>query len=102
MKFIVKSADWKDEHSVDDLVEGIMREAVVHSLKKRKKAAPSKVSVITECSVVRMGKKTTLLFNTYYMLVLAGMNKEAQRLRKTFLERFKIDLRNEKRHEKFA
>ena len=103
MKFVVKCGGgltWKDEHSEVDM----LREAAIRSLRQRKeKNKPFLVTVVLECSLKKVGKKPkTVFFNTYYILKLAGLDKEADVLRKKFLKTHGIDVKKEPEHDNVA
>lgn len=66
-------------------------EAARRSILEWAKQPRSKVSCIIECKTW----KDTCLFNTYYVLIGAGMLDKAELLRKKFQNQFGIDLRNE-------
>ena len=55
--------------------------------------SPRKVSVILECC--RKGTKRSHFYNTYFVLLSAGMTIEAERVRSRFKEGFGIDLAKE-------
>lgn len=76
--------------------EEVLREAVVKYLLKHRSDNNFSLGVIMECTVeIPKRKPKSYLFNTYYMLKLAKMNKYAEKMRSVFLKQYGVDLREE-------
>ena len=96
---IVKcSKFWEDEFEIDSNVfEDIYMEASTRGVEKRKDLEGFKVTVMIEC----WEKKDTddpnkhFCYNTYFILINAGLHKKAEILRKNFINMHNIDLQKE-------
>jgi hypothetical protein len=98
MKIIVSYLGKKKEHTIkavkgqDSLLEAAKQE--VRSLQRLSPEQPRVVSVIMEC--YRKGfQKKGCIFNTYFVLLAAGMTEEAERLRTRFKSLHDIDVAKE-------
>lgn len=93
MNIKVKTSRWADDYSFEELM---MREAAILSVRKRKNIKPFSLPVIIETNV---GKRT-MYFNTYFLLLDAGMPDEADRMRIKVLQQYQIDVTREPSYSK--
>jgi hypothetical protein len=84
MKFKVKSAGWSEDNSLDDVMEQI----AITSLSNRKGSKDWKASPVTSVSFGNDVK----IFNTYFLLIKAGLCKEAEKMKAFMLKEFGIDM----------
>lgn len=68
-------------------------DAAKQAMKSLDPSKPRKVSVILQCC--RKGTKRSHFYNTYFVLLAAGMTEEAKRIRNRFKVQFDIDLAKE-------
>ena len=97
-KVIVKCLDWTEEFSIDpEIFDDIYMEAATRALEKRKDGEKFLVTVVMECYVKSDAKKSNkhFVYNTYFVLVNAGLHFKAEMMRLNFLKSHGIDLRKE-------
>jgi hypothetical protein len=87
-----------DEVEIDsEVFEDVYVEAATRAIEKRKDLPGFKVTVILECWEKRDFKKPEkhFCYNTYRVLINAGMHKKAEMLRINFMKLHGIDLQKE-------
>ena len=97
-KVVVKCLDWTEEFSVDpEIFDDIYMEAATRALEKRKDGEKFLVTVVMETYVKSDAKKPSkhFVYNTYFVLVNAGLHFKAEIMRLNFLKSHGIDLRKE-------
>lgn len=94
MKIVVRYLGKKEEHILK-AVKGkdVFLEAAKLSMKNLDPTQPRNVSVVLECH--RKGMRKSHFYNTYFVLLAAGMTQEAENIRTRFRTGFGIDLANE-------
>lgn len=94
----VKCLDWQEEFLIDgETFEDVYIEAATRAIEKKKDEPSFKVAVIMECWEKKDVKKPNkhFCYNTYFILVNAGLHIKAEMLRTNFLKLYNIDLRKE-------
>jgi len=98
-KIVVKCADfWVDELEIDpEIFDDVYVEAATRAIEKRKDLDGFKVTVVLECWEKKDFKKLDkhFCYNTYYVLINAGMYEKAEMLRLNFIRMHGIDLQKE-------
>jgi hypothetical protein len=98
-KVVVKCGDfWMDEYPIDsEIFEDIYVEAATRAVEKRHNLSNFKVSVIIECWEKKDFAKPQkhICYNTYRVLVNAGLHDKAEIMRNNFIKMYGTDLRNE-------
>ena len=98
-KIVVKCADfWKDEFEIDSvLFEDVYVEAATRSIEKRKDLPGFKVTIIIETWEKKDLKRPEkhFCYNTYLILINAGLHDKAEMLRLNFMRMHGIDLQKE-------
>ena len=98
-KIIVKCSDfWMDEFEIDsEIFDDVYVEAATRAIEKRKDLPGFKVTVILECWEKKDFKKPEkhFCYNTYRVLINAGMHDKAEILRLNFMKMHGIDLQKE-------
>ena len=98
-KIVVKCADfWMDEYEIDsELFDDVYVEAATRAVEKRMKMPNFMVAVIIECWEKKDFKKSDkhYCYNTYRVLINAGMHNKAEILRSNFMKLHGIDLQKE-------
>ena len=98
-KVVVKCASlWMDEYEIDpDIFDDVYVEAATRSIEKRKDEPGFRVTVILETWEKKDFKKPDkhFCYNTYRILINAGMHQKAEMLRINFLQMHGIDLQKE-------
>ena len=97
-KVIVKCLDWTEEFSIDpEIFDDVYMEAATRALEKRKDGEKFLVTVVMECYIKSDAKKPSkhFVYNTYFVLVNAGLHFKAEMMRLNFLKSHGIDLRKE-------
>lgn len=98
-KIVVQcSSFWKDEFDIDtEIFDDVYMEAATRAVEKRKDEEGFKVAVIVECYEKKNIKKIDqhFCYNTYFILVNAGLHDKAEMLRLNFLKLHGIDLQRE-------
>jgi hypothetical protein len=98
-KIIVKCADfWVDELEIDpEVFDDVYVEAATRAIEKRKDLDGFKITVVLECWEKKDFKKLDkhFCYNTYYILINAGMYEKAEMLRLNFIRMHGIDLQKE-------
>lgn len=98
-KIVVKCADfWVDELEIDpEIFDDVYVEAATRAIEKRKDLDGFKVTVVLECWEKKDFKKLDkhFCYNTYYILINAGMYEKAEMLRLNFIRMHGIDLQKE-------
>ena len=98
-KIVVKCADfWMDEYEIDsELFDDVYVEAATRAVEKRMKMPIFMVAVIIECWEKKDFKKSDkhYCYNTYRVLINAGMHNKAEILRSNFMKLHGIDLQKE-------
>lgn len=81
-----------------DIFDDVYMEAATRALEKhRRKQGSFQIAVVMECYEEKDAKKADkhYVYNSYFVLVNAGMHDKAEHLRESFKEEFGIDLRKE-------
>lgn len=98
-KVVVKCSDfWMDEVEIDsEIFDDVYVEAATRAVEKRKDLPGFKVTVILECWEKRDFKKPEkhFCYNTYRVLINAGLHEKAEMLRLNFMKMHGIDLQKE-------
>ncbi len=98
-KVVVKCSDfWKDEFEIDpEIFDDVYAEAATRAVEKRKNLPGFKVVVILECWEKKDLKipEKHFCYNTYRILVNAGLYEKAEIFRSNFLKAYNIDLQKE-------
>jgi len=98
-KIVVKCADfWMDELEVDsDIFDDIYLEAATRAIEKRKDLPGFKVTIVIETWEKKDFKKPErhFCYNTYRVLVNAGLHDKAEMLRLNFMRMHGVDLQKE-------
>jgi hypothetical protein len=98
-KIVVKCADfWTDEFDIDsETFDDVYVEAATRAIEKRKNLPGFKVTVILETWEKKDVKKPNkhYCYNTYRVLINAGMHEKAEMLRLNFMTMHGIDLQKE-------
>lgn len=98
-KIVVKCADfWTDEFDIDaDIFDDVYVEAATRAIEKRKNLPGFKVTIILETWDKKDVKKPDkhYCYNTYRVLINAGMHEKAEMLRLNFMSMHGIDLQKE-------
>lgn len=97
-KVVVKCLDWTEEFEIDPTIfDDIYMEAATRALEKRKDGEKFLVTVVMECYIKSDAKKSNkhYVYNTYFVLVNAGLHFKAEMMRLNFLKSHGIDLRKE-------
>jgi hypothetical protein len=98
-KVVVKCLDWEDVIDIDSVIfDDVYMEAATRALEKRKDGEKFLVTVVMECYLKRDINKPDkhFVYNTYFVLVNAGLHQKAEVMRFNFLKSHGIDLRKEK------
>jgi len=96
-KVVVKGAGWDDFFEIDsEIHDDFLLEAATRALEKRKKDPGLQVSAVVHTWEKRNEKNPEkhFVYNSYLVMVNASMWRQAEYLRKVYLERNKIDLRS--------
>jgi hypothetical protein len=98
-KVVVKCSDfWMDELEIDsEIFDDVYVEAATRAIEKRKDLPGFKVTVIIETWEKKDFKKPDkhFCYNTYRILINAGMHDKAEMLRLNFLRMHGVDLQKE-------
>jgi len=98
-KIVVKCASlWMDEYEIDpEIFDDVYVEAATRAIEKRKDEVGFRVTVILECWEKKDFKRPDkhFCYNTYRILINAGMHGKAEMLRINFLQMHGIDLQKE-------
>lgn len=97
-KVVVKCLDWTEEFSIDpEIFDDIYMEAATRALEKRKDGEKFLVTVVMETYLKVDAKKAQkhYVYNTYFVLINAGLHFKAEMMRLNFLKSHGIDLRKE-------
>jgi len=97
-KVVVRCLDWKEEFSIDpEIFDDIYMEAATRALEKRKDGEKFLVTVIMERYLKKEEKASDkhYVYNTYFVLINAGLHTKAELMRLNFLKSHGIDLRKE-------
>ena len=97
-KVVVKCLDWTEEFSIDpEIFDDVYVEAATRALEKRKDGEKFLVTVVMECYLKSDAKKTNkhFVYNTYFVLINAGLHFKAEMMRLNFIKSHGIDLRKE-------
>jgi hypothetical protein len=94
MKVIVRYLGKAEEFNSDCTIQkDAYLDAAKQAMKSLDPSKPRNVSVVLECC--RKGTKRSHFYNTYFVLLAAGMTTEAERIRDNFKRGFDIDLAKE-------
>src|SRR3972149_982946 len=89
-KIVVKCANfWMDEYPIDpEIFDDVYVEAATRAIEKRKDLPGLKVAVVIECWEKKDFKRPEkhYCYNTYRVLINAGMYNKAEILRQNFLK----------------
>lgn len=95
----VRCADfWNDVFEIDSTVhDDIYMEAATRAVEKRKSLKNFKVTVMVECWEKKDDNNPDkhFCYNTYFILVNAGLHEKAEMLRLNFFNLHKIDIQKE-------
>lgn len=98
-KVVVKCADfWMDEIEIEsEIFDDVYVEAATRAVEKRKDLPGFKVTVVIETWEKKDFKKPAkhFCYNTYRILINAGMHSKAEMLRLNFIKLHGIDLQKE-------
>lgn len=95
---VVKCFNWTEEFNIDpDIFDDVYVEAATRALEKRKDGEKFLVTVVMECFLKSDAKKAYkhYIYNTYFVLVNAGLYFKAEMMRLNFIKSHNIDLRKE-------
>ena len=95
---VVKCLDWMEEVPIDsEVFDDVYMEAATRSIEKKTDDPDFKVAVIMECWEKKNVKKDDkhFVYNTYFVLVNAGLHSKAEMLRINFMKLHSIDLQKE-------
>jgi len=96
---VVTSYNWKHIIEVDETIfDDYKLEACTQAIERAMKDGNSNVTALLQCWVVpknSKAKKSVTVYNTYKILINAGMHSKAEILRKVFLIKTKVDLAKE-------
>jgi hypothetical protein len=93
-----KKPYWKDEIEVDsEIFDDPLLEAATQSVEKRKNEPDFKVAVVIECFEKKNAKDPMkhICYNSYFIMVNAGLYEKAELLRLNFKKAYKTDLQKE-------
>ena len=94
MKVIVRYLGKSEEYSSEfTKQQDAYLEAAKQAMRRLDPNKPRNVSVVMECC--QKGTKRSHFYNTYFVLLAAGMTTEAERIRTRFKKGFDIDLAKE-------
>ena len=95
---VVKCLNWQEELPIDsEVFDDVYMEAATRSIEKKKDEPQFKVAVVMECwekKDVKVPDKH-FVYNTYFVLVNAGLHEKAEMLRINFMKLHSIDLQKE-------
>lgn len=98
-KIVVKCADfWTDEFEIDsEVFDDVYAEAATRSVERRKDLPGFKVTVVIECWEKKDLKNPEkhFCYNTYRILINAGLHEKAEIFRNNFMKASNIDLQKE-------
>lgn len=97
-KVVVRCLDWEEEFSIDPgIFDDIYVEAATRALEKRKDGEKFLVTVVMECYLKKDEKDVDnhFIYNTYFVLINAGLYYKAEMMRLNFMKSHGIDLRKE-------
>jgi len=94
MKIIVKYLKTQEEYTVNPDVENIYLDAAKQAMKALRSRPDTAVTVLLQCWLKKTPKEIHHV-NTYFALLAADMNNEAEKLRDKFMEQFGIDVSTE-------
>ena len=98
-KIVVKCSNfWMDEFEIDsEIFDDVYVEAATRAVEKRQAIPGFKVGVIIECWEKKDFKKPEkhFCYNTYRVLINAGLHEKAEILRLNFMRMHGIDLQKE-------
>ena len=89
---------WSDEFEIDpSIYDDVLMEAATRAVEKRKDDPEFKVTIMIECWEKKDEQDLTkhICYNTYFILVNAGLHKKAEILRLNFFKLNKIDIQKE-------
>ena len=92
------STFWDDEFEIDsEVFDDIYMEAATRAIEKRKDLPGFKVAVMIECWENKhiSDPSKHICYNTYFVLINAGLHKKSEMLRLNFFKQHKIDLQKE-------
>ena len=97
-KVVVKCLDWTEEFNIDSTIfNDVYVEAATRALEKRKDGEKFLVTVVMETFLKSDTNKAQkhYVYNTYFVLINAGLYFKAEMMRLNFLKSHGIDLRKE-------
>lgn len=98
-KIVVKAADfWMDEIEIDcDIFDDVYLEASTRAVEKRRNLPGFLLSATLECWEKKDFNNTNkhFCYNTYFVLVNAGMHKKSEIFRDNFTRMYGVDLQKE-------
>lgn len=97
-KIIVRILDQPHEVDIDESIfEDVYMEAATRVVEKSRKKRNFQLGVILECYDKNKEKISDehYVYNTYFVLINAGMYKKAELLREKFKKSFNVDLQEE-------
>ena len=98
-KVVIKCADfWMDEIEIDsEIFDDVYIEAATRAVEKRKDLPGFKITIILECWEKRDFKNPNkhFCYNTYRVLINAGLYDKAEILRLNFMKLHGVDIQKE-------
>lgn len=97
-KVVVKCLNWTREVEVDsEIFDDVYVEAATRVIENNKTTPNFSISIIMECYEKKDENKPDkhYCYNTYFVLINAGMPEKAEMLRLNFLKENKIDLQKQ-------
>ena len=92
-KILVKSCDWKKTFSIDETIfTDLGAEACTRAVEHLRDIKTIKLAAVMEC---QLPDKTIVTYNSYKILINAGMHREAKLLRNVLMKSTQIDWNKE-------
>jgi hypothetical protein len=95
---VVKCLNWSEEIEIDSSIfDDIYMEAATQIIEKNKNIPNFSVAIIMECYEKKDEKKPDkhFIYNTYFVLINAGLYEKAELLRLNFLKLHGIDIQKQ-------
>ena len=92
------SSFWEDEFEINPSVfDDIYMEAATRAVERRKHVPGFKVAMMIECWEKQYAADPSkhICYNTYFVMVNAGMHEKAEMLRLNFFKQHQIDLQKQ-------
>jgi hypothetical protein len=97
-KIVVKCLNWQEIAEIDaSIFDDVYMEAATRIIEKKKNEEDLQVAVVMECWEKKDVKKPDkhFMYNTYFILINAGLHEKAEILRFNFMSSHNIDLQKE-------